>query len=334
MGFTVKRLQLAMAGNGNPRAVLTPYRQQLVYALLEPTSVGKLGKTFGLSEQDVRAELEQLETAGLVARQVESYVPTFLVVTQDEARNVDARAKRTAELQAEYLTGQWAELKQGLQTLGSEIGYTHDLTFMMIGNALLDQGLLGALAREAQLMPPMRARPTAADPDAHYYLWLIEGTPDLLGRYGQRVQALPWENWYLVTFGEYYLKSTEKGVENVSRTKLEHEVREVAAPLVTPESLARQFSLPLIDEQALGWWQRYLEPLTTELVTLYKQEQDTLIKLFESLKVARHLPANLGEFICWYDHLTYAHTIDLLARRGLLQIPASRFTAALWQIPD
>ena len=61
-------LHLAMAGNGNPRAILTPYRQQLVYALLEYTSLTELGKVFDLNEQTVRAELEHLETTGLVVK--------------------------------------------------------------------------------------------------------------------------------------------------------------------------------------------------------------------------------------------------------------------------
>ena len=201
---------------------------------------------------------------------------------------------------------------------------------MMIGNILLDQGLLEALAREKQLMPPMPARPTAADPDAHYYLWLVEGTPDLLGRYGQRAQALPWETWYFITFGEYY----SRGVKNTSRVQLEREILGAAVQLPAPERLAQQFSLPLMDKQTLEHWQHHIEPLTTGLVDLYKREKATLIKLFGSLRIAQHLPENFGEFMCWYDHLTYAHTIDLLARWGLLQMPTLRFTAALWQIPE
>lgn len=121
-----RRLQLAMAGNGNPRAVLTPYRQQLVYALLKPTSLAELGKAFGLSEQNVRVELEPLETAGLIARRGEKSVPTFLVVTQDEARNINAQAARMAELQAEYLALHWADLMQVLHSLGRGTGGAHD----------------------------------------------------------------------------------------------------------------------------------------------------------------------------------------------------------------
>lgn len=90
----------------------------------------------------------------------------------------------------------------------------------------------------------------------------------------------------------------------------------------------------LIDEQTWERWQSHIEPLTVGLVSLYQQEQEALTRLFGNLQAARYLPKNSGEFMCWYDHLTYAHTIDILSRRGLLEIPSSRFTVALWQLPS
>ncbi len=36
-----------------------------------------------------------------------------------------------------------------------------------------------------------------------------------------------------------------------------------------------------------------------------------------------------GEFLCWYDHVAYAHAIDILADAGVLSIPEYRFIAAL-----
>ena len=99
----------------------------------------------------------------------------------------------------------------------------------------------------------------------------------------------------------------------------------------TPEDLARQFNLQTFDNQKLEQWFQNVEPLADELVAIYEQQQPTLTALFKRLQIYEHLPDGFGEFMCWYDHLAYAHAIDLLVERKLLAMPSALFTAALWQ---
>ena len=319
-------LQLAMMGNGNPREVLTPKRQHLVFELLSHTSVVGLGRALGLSEQNVRLELEQLELSSFVVHRAGTYSPAFLVVTAGEAGRVKRLVKRTAELQVDLLRRCWQPLIELVPPPFSQSVTSQEMLFLFVGNGLLDQALLDALTREGQLMPmPLRS----AASSSRYYLWLVEGPPDVLGHYGQRATALPWKGWYLITFGRYSVGPKD----NLARASLERNVRDAFAQSASLplEHLAQQFDLPMFDDQRLERWFQDVEPVADELVAIYRQQQPVLMELFKNLQIYKHLPDGFGEFMCWYDHLVYARTIDLLAKQKLLAVPSAFFTAALWQ---
>jgi hypothetical protein len=328
--FDAKKLHVAMMGSGDPRRHLTPLRKRLLRALLDDPSDLVLGRTFGLAPYELATELEPLESAGLVTRTPEGHRPALLVVAAEEVAPVVARARRSAAAQAAYLETCWLDLQGAMGEL-EVVGWDPpELAFFLVGNWLLDQSLLAALARDGDLMPPAPHRPSPNDLEARYYLWLVEGRQEDLGRYGQRASALPWEGWHLVTFGEYVVN----GDDNSGRMDLEaRAVGIVQKGDGSPTALARALGVPAFSQNISSIWLERTYPVAEALVGLYRAERPDLERLYSGLRASSHLRDGLGEFVCWYDHLVFAHTIDLLAERGKMVVPSSRFVAALWQTP-
>jgi hypothetical protein len=84
------------------------------------------------------------------------------------------------------------------------------------------------------------------------------------------------------------------------------------------------------------WQDRIAAPLS-ELVAVYGHQAAAIRSLHTGLSRGIEAEQTFGEFFCWYDHLAYAHAVDLLAARGRFSIPQDRFTAAIlrpWSKPD
>lgn len=329
--FNPEQLQVAMMGHGSPKCHLTPLRKCLLRALLDAPPHGTLARTFELPLPKLEAELRALEQVGLVAHSAAGYRPTFLVVAAEEVAAVVARAQRSASAQAALLTARWPELHRALRELKVGEWDLPELAFFLVGNWLLDQSLLAALAHAGTLMPPPPQRPLEGEPDARYYLWLVEGAREDLGHYGQRAHALPWANWYLVTFGEYTLAGRENGARMALEERGVILARQGGAD--TPGTLAGALSVPAFSGEVTVAWLERVYPLAEALVGLYNAERVALERLYGGLRASRYLPDGLSEFMCWYDHLVFARTIDLLVVEGQVALPSARFAAAIWQDP-
>jgi hypothetical protein len=148
-----------------------------------------LRRTFGLGLRELATELESLKNAGLVSRMPERHRPTFLVVTAEEVAPIVARARRSAVAQAAHLDTCWPDLQGVIRELAE--WDLPELAFSRVGNWLLNQSLLEALVRDGDLMPLPPHRPSPADFEARYYLWLVEGKQEDLGRYGSAQAPCP-----------------------------------------------------------------------------------------------------------------------------------------------
>ena len=327
-----RRLHAAMAGTGDPYAALTPLRLRLLRGLHDAVPVSTLASSTGLTFDRLLAELDPLRAASLVTDASGYPRPSFLVVTSGETARVDVHAAATGQQLAARIRAHWATIVDGYARLAvSATTALAGIAFLLVGDRVLDVGLLDGLAREHTLMPPAPARPSPGHPDARYYFWMIEGNHAQLGRYGQRVTPLADETWSLLTFGEY----TRGDVPNDARDRLEGNVKAYLAadPARTPARLAGHLGLPLIDqEDARAWWGT-VRACVDDLVGVYRGGGPALRRLYAGLSAGAYLHDGFGEFVCWYDHLAYAHAIDTLAEQGLLTIPPARFSAAIWQDP-
>lgn len=323
------RLHEAMAGHGNPRRVLTPLRKQLLRDLHDVPLLTHLATVSHLSSDALQRELAPLVAAHLLSVHNGIYHPTFLVTNQAETERVTTHAARMAGRLAEYLLQHWDVMISASHalTVVQQTSFAH-MAFFLVGDRLLDIGLLDALAGMGTLMPPAPARPSTDDPTARFYLWMIEGRADQLGKYGQRAIALRLPDWYLLTFGQYRIN----GHVNTSRAALEAaaEAAREDHPTLPPWELGGMLNISTFTQAESGYWTATTHQYAADLAAIYQAEELALRQLYASLHASSYAPHSFGEFFCWYDHVAYACAIDMLAEAGVLVIPDQRYAAAIW----
>ena len=319
-----------MAGNGDPYSVLTTLRLRLLHALRGGASIADLARSFDLESDRIRDEIEPLIESSLAVDVDGVFRPNVLIATEAEACRVNAHAASIGNRLAERLEQRWDALERDFARLAvSERSNFGELAFLLVGDRILDVGLLDALARDGTLMPAAPARPSPTQPDARYYFWLIEGQHDLLGKYGQRTTSLTDDGWDLLTFGQY----TFGDDVNAARDELEGNVADLlqANGESTPVEAALTSGLPWLAVGDTARWGAAARPVADDLLSVYLEARPSLNELFASLTASDASHTSFGEFFCWYDHVAYAHAIDALAAAGLISIAIERFTAAMWQ---
>jgi hypothetical protein len=310
------RLHAAAAGNGNPYAFLTTGDLPLLLRLHTGERIAA-----------PRADLDRLVEASLVTVHDGAYRPAFFVADGAETARIDRHARQVGQEFAARLLADWPAIAATYATLAvSQQWPLADLAFLLVGDRILDVGLLDALAREGALMPPAPARPAPTTPDARYYFWLITGEVAQLGQYGQRVTPLPWPEWTFVTFGQY----ARGTAPNSARDNLEAAARALTATVGDAETLAARLALPILGADDARRWAAIERACTDALLAVYQEHAADLRDLYAGLRASAYTPHGFGEFFCWYDHVAYAHAIDALAVAGAVVIPTERFGAMLW----
>jgi len=322
-------VRVIMAGNGNPYQYLTPLRKQLIWALHHRYDVAHLMRLFALPLDRIRDELVPLVDAHLVREHRGAYEPTFFIADAAETAQVTHHAQHTSRALAAYCVQQWHYLQQRFEELllESHVSFT-DLAFFLVGARVLDVGVLDSLARDASLMPPAPSRPSPDNADARYYFWMVNGSYEQLGHYGQRATSLPWNHWYLPTFGQYEMN----GQPNRHRTQFEAYARTSADDHSSRDALAlaTTLTIPGFTPQQSKQWTEHTRVYTDAITAIYHQQLSGILTLYSGLKSGMRRPENFGEFFCWYHHVAYAHAIDHLVESEKIRIPEHRYTAAIW----
>jgi hypothetical protein len=326
--YDAAHLHAIMAGSGRPYAVITPQRKRMLRALHDGLSVESLAHAFELPVDAVRAELDPLVDASLVRMEGGTYKPAFFIADARETQAISEDARKMGEALGGYLL----ERRQDLANLYDRLAihnryYYRVLAFLLVGDLVLDVGLLDALNRDGTLLPEPPPRPSPEDPEARYYFWMIEGDQDRLGRYGQRRTDLPWPGWTHISFGQYWID----GLRNVHRDEQDKEVLGLAVDgrATSPGQLAELAGIPLIDEADHRLWSDGTRAIADGLAGVYRAAERSLRVLYETLKARSDTPWGFGEFFCWYDHVAYAGAIDRLAEVGMIAIPNHRHAAAI-----
>ena len=324
-----RRLHAAMVGIGDPYRVLTPERLPVLAGLLEHPDVEWLADALGRPVAEARADLAALADAGIVALAGDDARPLAMIADAAEVARVDESAGRVGALLAGAVESVWPLVEAVWPRLDVSRRHTlAEMSFLLVGDRLLDVGLLDALAADGRLMPPAPPRQDRDDPAARYYLCVVEGDATALGQYGQRATRLPWTGWSHLTFGRY---------GGDARARYDERLRAVlggARPPGDPAALAWQAGLPFVDAHDARAWDGFARALASELVGGYYGMLGELEALFDGLRVARGGATTFGEFFCWYDHLAYPHAIDALVATGRVVMPEGAVTAAIWHEGD
>jgi hypothetical protein len=320
-----EQLHVIMAGDGNPYAVLSARRRQLLFLANQNHSFNELSQLLSITREELRADIDMLRDYSLVLDGSDAHehvTPTFLIASAKQVLQVTALASEIGRELAQRLLDHWTELEEAYPNLHmSKKTSFENAAFLIVGDLILDVGLLSALAKDATLMPKAPTRPSPDRPDARYYVWMIEGKAEDLGRYGQRASALPWKSWLHITYGQYWID----GRLNEAREAHDDEAKRALESADSPSALAAQLNIPFLNEDDTIQWGQTMEPHTQRLVDVYLSAESRLKECFHDLTTA----GVFAEFFCWLDHLAYGHAIDALAEEGVLEIPFDRFAAAI-----
>ena len=329
MPYDAGNLHAVMAGNGDPYAVLTPLRMRLLRGLHDLPVNTNLASALGLTETMLNQEVAALQAASLVSERHGRLRPNFVIADAVEAARVAAHAREAGDELAAQLALNWAAIDADYRRMAVSAEFAlADIAFLLVGDRVLDVGLLDALALDRRLMRSAPLRPAPRTPDARYYFWMIEGDADYVGWYGQRTNKLAWTEWQLITFGRYQ----SDGMPNTARNAFEAHARAVtdANRTLNPMRLARSLQIAAVTLEDARIWAEAAAHYARRLVEVYLRSVDALRQLYAGLGAHAYAPDGFGEFFCWYDHLAYAFAIERLADNGYLQIPAEQFQAALW----
>jgi hypothetical protein len=319
---------VSMAGSGDPWSHLTPERKTLLRALHDGLSPERIEEILNLSRDEILAEIRPLEEIGLVQADHGWYRPDFFIANRRETEMVYAHSEATGRFLAKEVLSRWSELERSFASL--ELSRSHslrDLGFMLVGGRILDIGMLGALVDDGSLLPPAPPRPSPERSDGHYYLWMVEGDLEHLGRYGQYDTELPRANWYFLTFGQNMVS----GNPNPPRESLEQKYEDLLAANSdgSPELFARELNVLLMSRDDSDAWASVTERFSADLVASLRSSGPDIPGFFRTLQTGRSAEDSLGEFFVWYYHLAYAWAIDQLVEEGVITIPPERFSSLI-----
>ena len=326
--YQKKKINLSMAGSGDPWKALTKKRRYILRALHDGLSLQSLAEAFSLSVEQIISEIKPMQEASLVEELNKSYAPTFFISDRKETEKVFAHSKKTGKTLAKALISRWDKLEQSYSRLSLSRSHSFkELAFMLVGSRILDIGLLGALVKDKSFLVPAPSRPSPERPDARYYFWMVEGELEHLGRYGQDDMTLPQTNWHLLTFGQSWVK----GISNFARNALELKYEKIIKSYKGkgPELLAKELNIPLLTKEDSMIWANTAEQFSNILLRKLKEQSATLEQFFNTLKASRYAHDSYGDFICWYVHIAFAWAIDVLQEKDAMTIPSELFSAII-----
>ena len=277
----------------------------------------------------LRAEIQPLMEASLVSESQGQYRPTFLITDDTETLRVYEHACAFGLKLANRTESNLENLKKSFTKLDLSGHFEFEnLAFLFVGGRILDIKLLEKLTRGDRIMPPAPPRPSPDRPDAHYYFYMVEGEPEHLGKYGLEDMDLPWKSWHYYSFG----LNLVDGSPNLEREQMEARCKEILdlSIIDNPDGLAQELDLPIIRPTDSRIWSNASNSLAEVLKQCYLEEWTSIEALHSMIKSGEYAPNSLGEFVCWYAHIAYCSAIDSLESTGVIQIPQTKYQAAIW----
>jgi len=323
------RVHLSLAGAGDPWSFLTKFRKRILRELHDTPDIRELASILHKTPDELKTEIHPLLEASLVYKTDGEFRPAFLVTDESETQRVFAHASNFAKFLADKTEEYLPWVKSEYEKL--EISQNYDfeeLSLFFLGGRILDIKLLEKLTRENRVIPPAPARPSPNRPDAHYYFFMVEGDPKHLGGWGQDDSNMSWDNWYFITFGQNLID----GEYNPHRRALEQRYKELveSGTVKTPEAVGEVLGIPVVSKSDSAMWENTADILAEKLCGCYEESEEFIKALHKDLRSGEYAPYSIGEFFCWYAHIAYAGTIEIMEERSILDIPPSRFQSAVW----
>lgn len=324
--YKEKKIFCSMAGSGNPWGALTKARRPILMAMHAGLNIKRLAEVFNMTEKEIISEIKPLQEYNLVKVTDNSYKPDFFIADFSETEKIFLHANNTGKILADVLLTEWDTLTKAFSGLSLSKSFSlKEQGFMFVGARMLDLGVLGALVRDKSLLTIAPSRPGPDRPDAQYYLWMVEGEPEHLGKYGQDDTDLSWSNWHLLNFGQSFIK----GVINLKRKFFSYKAAATIKSnrAQSPELLAKELNIPFLNEEDSKVWQEVSGQVSGKLLKTLKEKSLDFKKFYNTLKTSKYTNNCFGEFFCWYYHISFARAIDVLHEKGAIVIPPDGYSA-------
>lgn len=323
------RIHYSLAGSGDPWSSLTRTRVSIMKELHDGFELSEIASGLDLSLEELNAEIQPLLAASLLFESNGQFKPSFLIADESESQLVYTHAASFSKKLAITVEENLDDMRKSFNYLDLSKEYNfEDLEFLLIGGRIIDIKLLDKLSAGSVFMPPAPSRPSPDRPDARYYFWMIEGEKKHLGEYGLDDYDLPWSSWHYFSFGQNLID----GQPNPDRGKMEKKYSELieSGDIESPETLASNLKIPVVSASDSMKWNATSEEQAENLAIHFKENEKSIKELHRQLKSGQFAPYSLGEFLCWYAHIAYSVTIDILESKGILSVPPKRFQSAIW----
>lgn len=327
-----------MAGSGDFSRHLHSGRHEMLLQLHYTGDIEELASRLEMKPEEVQCALQDLASFNLVKEIKGRMFPNFLIVSQDGLDPIIVSATEVGKLLAQNVSDHWNELQEVFVQLQvkSFVGWDR-LGLMIVGSELLDSGMLRILYEDGTLMgyPPARGE------NEHYHAFMIHGSKEYTGKYGERGTRIGWKDFHHVTFGRYYLPD---GIWNQERADHERAVQKAIQAVGGPEQFVAtllpahigrrsagisgaeeidRYLIPFLPSGDVVILSSIIEKLGPELLRVLKDQRQKINAAFETLRASSY--CDFAEFFCWYYHLVYAEAIDNLVAQGLLVMPPTWF---------
>jgi len=323
------RIHFSLAGSGNPWRALTRTRVRILRKLHDGAELSEVASQLDLTSEELNTEIHPLLDASLVFESNGQFMPSFLIVDEDETQLVYNHASTFSKNLADIIDANFEDIEKSFKHLELSKDYTfEDLAFLFVGGRIIDIKFLDKLSAGGRIMPPAPPRPSSDKPDAHYYFWMIEGEKKHLGEYGLEDINMPWPSWYYFSFGQNLIS----GSPNKDRGKMETRYKELveSGTIKNPETLGRSLGIPIVSSTDSKKWAETADEQADLLSLCFEEHEKSIKALHTDLKAGEYSPYSLGEFYCWYAHIAYSVAIDILESKGIIHVPMERFQSALW----
>ena len=322
--YANRNIYLSLAGSGDPWSYFKVSSKLTLRALFDGYSLEEIQKIFQISKDELQEKIDLLVDAGLLKTCGGKFVPSFLIVNEEETERTFWYAKEIGKMLAKEFMKYWKEVNLDYQKLKISEKYSiNKLSLVLIGSKILDIALLEVLAKDGSLLQPAPNRPSSKNPEARYYFYMVEGEVEYLGKYGENSMDLPKKNWTFVTFGLNIID----GKENPHRNEIENkcDLLRKQGEIKEPEDFAEKLNSPFLSREDSIEWLKTTKKIASKLLVGLKKKEKELIEFYENLKISNYSNNSFGEFMCWFIHIAYSWAIDYLVEKKMIKMPENKY---------
>lgn len=230
-----------------------------------------------------------LGTKGFVKNVNDTFVPTCMIISEKDGEELFKLAEPVSEQIADSLIKRMQELKEKYSSthLSKTIPFD-SISFFVVSDVLLDNWQIGNVEESfLHTERPLRH-------GKNYYYSFLENSDNETGPFGI------YGNMGLNNFSVY-----GKNQRKVNSSKVNQGLE----------------SVPVIDSLDNSLFDKFSGEFTGALLAVLNLNKDYALDVYNKTGYSKEV--SFPEFYIWWYHFIYTQTTDIIAKRGLINIPKS-----------